>query len=142
MRKIALIMLLSLSIYTRTFAQSADQRAIAQVLEDQRLAWNAGDLLGYMQGYWNSDSLVFIGKKGPQYGWTKTLENYKRSYPNKLSMGDLHFKLLKIDLIDAQNAFVMGEWMLKREKDEPKGYFTLRLKKIEGAWKIIVDHSS
>lgn len=129
-------------LITIVYAQTAEQTKIAKLLEQQRQDWNKGNLKDYMQGYWNSDSLVFIGKNGPKYGWKNTLENYERSYPSKSSMGELRFKLLKIELIDSNNAFVMGEWLLIREADKPKGYFTLHLKKFDGAWKIVYDHSS
>lgn len=141
MKKLLLVFIASI-LCEFSIAQSKDQRAIAQVLESQRLAWNNADLLGYMNGYWHSDSLVFIGKRGPQYGWQKTYDNYLKSYPNKEAMGELHFTLLKVECIDSKNAFVLGKWMLKREKDEPQGYFTLRLKKIKGEWKVVYDHSS
>lgn len=137
-----IVVCIAFLLYTASFAQSKDQKAIANVLEKQRLAWNNGDLLGYMNGYWHSDSLVFIGKRGPQYGWQKTYDNYLKSYPDKAAMGELHFTLLKIECIDKKNAFVMGKWLLKREKDEPQGYFTLRLRKINGEWKVVYDHSS
>lgn len=142
MKKLLLLLTLLLNLYSCAVAQRKDQKAIASVLETQRLAWNNDDLLGYMQGYWHSDSLVFIGKRGPQYGWQKTYDNYLKSYPDKSAMGELYFTLLKIEVIDKQNAFVLGKWLLKREKDEPQGYFTLRLKKIKGEWKVIYDHSS
>ena len=52
--------------------QAQDTRqSILKVLADQRIAWNQGDLQTYMEGYWHSDSLVFIGKNGPKYGWDK-----------------------------------------------------------------------
>lgn len=138
MKKILILILFA----TSSFAQNAEQLKISNTLEQQRLAWNKGDLHGYMQAYWNSDSLVFIGKSGPQYGWQKTFDNYKRSYPDKSAMGELFFKILSVEIINDKEAFVMGEWLLKREKDEPKGYFTLRLRKINSEWKIISDHSS
>lgn len=133
---------MSLCFYTKGLAQSNEQIAVAQLLEDQRLAWNKGDLIGYMNGYWQSDSLVFVGKNGPQYGWQKTYDNYKRSYADKTAMGELFFNLIKIEIIDANNAFVLGQWRLQRIKDEPKGYFTLRLRKFKNQWKVVYDHSS
>jgi len=53
----------------------ADRKEILQSLEDQRIAWNDGSIEKYMNGYWNSDSLRFIGKRGVQYGWNSTFEN-------------------------------------------------------------------
>ena len=124
------------------FAQRSQSDLILKLLEDQRQAWNRGDINEYMQGYNQSDSLLFVGKSGPQYGWNNTLENYKKSYPSKSAMGYLSFDIKEIKMISADHAFVLGAWHLKREKDEPKGYFTLLVKKIKGQWKVITDHSS
>lgn len=137
-----LAVLITIFIYTSVIAQRKDISAVSNVLEHQRIAWNNGDLKGYMDGYWHSDSLVFIGKSGPQYGWQKTYNSYLKSYPDKATMGELHFTLLKIEIINNKNALVLGKWLLKREKDEPQGYFTLRLRKINGEWKVVYDHSS
>ena len=123
------------------FAQRSQSDLILKLLEDQRQAWNRGDLNEYMQGYNQSDSLLFVGKSGPQYGWNNTLKNYKKSYPNKSAMGYLSFDIKEIKMIAADHAFVLGAWHLKRENDEPKGYFTLLVKKIQGQWKVIADHS-
>jgi len=122
--------------------KAQDKQAIASLLETQRLAWNRGDLEAYMQGYWHSDSLLFVGKSGPKYGWQTTLDNYKKGYPDKAAMGQLGFDILKVQLLDKTNAFVLGAWHLKREQDAPGGYFTLLLRKIKGKWKVVADHSS
>ena len=135
-------LLCGLLLLSAVFCFSQDKTAILKVLEDQRLAWNRGDLDGYMQGYWHSDSLLFVGKSGPKYGWQTTLDNYKKGYPDKAAMGQLTFDILKVDLLDKTNAFVLGAWNLKREKDAPGGYFTLLLRKIKGAWLVVADHSS
>ena len=134
--------LFSLMLLLSTFSFGQDKKAITNLLEKQRLAWNRGDLEGYMVGYWKSDSLLFVGKDGPKYGWKTTLENYKKSYPDDDAMGTLTFNILQINIIDLKNAFVLGGWKLKREKDEPQGFFTLWLRRIKGQWKIVADHSS
>ena len=121
------------------FAQ--DKQAILKVMADQQTAWNRGDLDVFMQGYWKSDSLLFVGKTAPTKGWQATLDNYKRGYPNKAAMGTLSFNILKVELLDATNAFVLGGWNVKTDKDAG-GYFTLWFRKINGEWKIVVDHTS
>lgn len=123
-------------------AQENDKNLVLKLLEDQRLAWNRGELKEFMLGYINSDSLLFVGKNGPNYGWDNTLANYQRSYPDKKAMGFLSFNIREVRLISEDYAFVLGAWHLKREKDEPKGFFTLLVKKIKGEWKVIADHSS
>lgn len=141
MKRIALIALMLVSL--GTLAQtSKDKQAILNVLENQRLNWNKGDLETFMQGYVKSDSLLFVGSSGPTYGWQKTLDNYRKTYQGKAGMGQLTFGIKKVDFLNSDIAFVLGSWHLKREKDEPKGYFTLLFKKLNGEWKIFVDHSS
>lgn len=119
-----------------------DKQAIANVLQQQQAAWNKGDIPQFMEGYWKSDSLMFVGSKGTTYGWQPTLDHYKKGYPDKAAMGQLSFKIIKIDILDPNNAFVLGGWGLKREKDAPGGYFTLWFRKINGEWKIVCDHTS
>lgn len=141
MKKI--ILLLILAVATNVNAQkTTDKQAILNLLEQQRGDWNKGDLEAFMHGYWKSDSLLFVGESGPTYGWQKTLDNYKKGYPDKAAMGFLTFGIKKVELITKDRAFVLGSWNIKSEKEELKGYFTLLLRKIEGVWKVVVDHSS
>ena len=141
MKKIIILLLLSVTMNAHA-QKTTDKQAILNLLEQQRGDWNKGDLEAFMQGYWKSDSLLFVGESGPTYGWQKTLDNYKKGYPDKKSLGFLTFGIKKVELITKDRAFVLGSWNVKREKDELKGYFTLLLRKIEGVWKVIVDHSS
>lgn len=128
---------------TTAFTMKAQEKeAILKVLTTQQAAWNRGDIEDFMQGYWKSDSLLFVGKSAPTHGWQATFDNYKKGYPDKAAMGTLTFDIMKVKLLDATNAFILGGWKLKREKDTPGGYFTLWFRKINGEWKIVVDHSS
>jgi hypothetical protein len=115
---------------------------IRKVLSDQVYAWNNGNLTLYMSGYWESDSLKFIGKSGIQYGWQKTLEGYKKSYPDKATMGILAFDEITVDMLSSETAFVIGKWSLIRDKGNMNGIFTLIFKRINGSWLIVCDHTS
>lgn len=126
------------------FAQnfSEEKNEIMKVLNLQETAWNKGDLEEYMSGYWHSDSLMFVGSKGIQFGWEKTLANYKKSYPDKKAMGELSFEIISLDVLSEESAFMLGKWFLKREIGNLSGHFTLLWKKISGEWKVVIDHSS
>ena len=63
--------------------QSQEKEAILEVMSQQEQDWNNGDIDAFMQGYWQSDSLMFVGKNGIKYGWQTTLENYKNSDPTQ-----------------------------------------------------------
>ena len=95
-----------------------------------------------MEGYWKSDSLRFIGKSGINYGWQATLDNYKKSYPDKAAMGQLEFDILSVEPLGSENYLVTGKWKLTRESDNPNGLFTLVWKRFGDDCKIIYDHSS
>ena len=116
-------------------------KEIKKVLSAQQNAWNEGNIEVFMQGYWPSDSLTFIGSKGLTYGWKKTLDNYKKSYPDKATMGKLQFDILKLDILSADAAILIGRYTLIREKDQPTGLFTLVWKKIDGKWVIVSDQT-
>ena len=118
-----------------------DAEQIQQIMAAQEKAWNRGDLEAFMQGYWQSEDLAFVGKSGLKKGWQTTLDNYKKSYPNKSAMGILKFTLLDSQ-VSGDSAFVLGKWHLTRDKDTPNGHFTLYWKKINDDWKIVIDHSS
>ena len=119
-----------------------DASEIRSIMAAQEDAWNRADLDAFMEGYWKSDSLRFIGSRGLTFGWEQTLANYKKSYPDAEKMGKLTFTILSVEILSPENAFVTGKWLLNRATDAPEGYYTLLWKKIAGRWVIVVDHSS
>ena len=122
---------------------TAARRDIVALLTEQTAAWNKGDIPGFMQGYWKSDSLVFIGRKGPTYGWQPTLANYQKGYPNAAAMGKLDFSGLRVSLLAPEAAQVVGHWHLARPTEgDVGGHFLLVLRKIDGQWKVVADHTN
>ena len=124
------------------FAQSKNELAIRKILDDQTAAWNRGDIDGFMKGYWENDSLMFIGKSGVTYGWSNTLKNYKKNYPDTATMGKLAFTLIEVKELSKEYYHVTGKWFLKRSIGDIGGHYTLLFRKINGRWVIISDHSS
>ncbi len=118
------------------------ERAIRAVMADQQAAWNRGDLTAFMDGYWRSDSLRFIGSRGLTYGWQPTLDNYRKGYPDRDAMGQLTFDILSVEQLSARSAFVVGRWHLARKSGDVGGHYTLLWKKIGGKWRIVADHTS
>ena len=125
------------------FAQKQNKE-VGQVLTNMKTqedSWNKGDVKGFMEYYWHSDSLKFIGSKGITYGWQKTLDNYIKGYPNKEAMGILTFTILESIQLSETSIYVIGKWELKKEKPSG-GHFTLLWKKINSQWVIVADHTS
>ncbi len=121
---------------------SEDESAIRHLMDDQVRAWNKGDVGGFMDGYWKSDSLMFVGKNGPEYGWQPVLEHYKKGYPDQAAMGVLKFDHLLLKKLSGEYYFVTGAWQIHKTAGDIGGQFTLLFRKLDGAWKIIVDHTS
>ncbi len=142
MKKIFIICYLSFCTAC-LLAQTDDFAAIRNVMNVQVAAWNNGDIDNFMQTYWKSDSLMFIGSSEPTYGWQTTLDHYKNSYPDTTTMGKLSFNLIQLRKLSDEYYFVIGGWHLKRTAAKSVGgYFTLLFRKINGEWKIVVDHTS
>lgn len=116
--------------------------AIENIMQQQQIAWNNGDIEGFMAPYWQNDSLVFIGSRGLNYGWHTVLNNYKKSYPDQSAMGTLTFKNQLYRPLDQGYFWVAGQWTLHRDNDTLSGHYTLVWKKIKNTWFIISDHSS
>ena len=142
MRKIVLFIVGIVLTFTTT-AKKKDLKAITNVLAVQAAEWNKGNVAAYMKGgYWENDSLLFIGSKGPVYGYEPTLKNYLRSYPDAAHTGHLTLTLLNSKRLSAKYYFVVGKWQLERSAGNVGGYFTLLFKKVKRHWVIIADHSS
>jgi len=140
MKKLFLALFLLAAIISG--AQSKDEKSVRSILENQTTAWNRGDINGFMNGYWQNDSLMFIGKTDVTYGWSNTLNHYKKSYPDTITMGKLDFTLIDVKRLSAEYYHVVGKWHLHRSVGDLSGHFTLLFRKFGNHWYIIADHSS
>ncbi len=142
MQKNLLLLLAVCIFYHAAVAQSSAQKSVKAVMDMQTEEWNKGNIVAFMQTYWKNDSLMFIGKNGVTYGWQKALDNYKKHYPDTAAMGHLNFELVEVKELSSTACFVVGKWFLTRTIGNVNGAFTLLLRKINGRWLIVADHSS
>jgi ketosteroid isomerase-like protein len=122
-------------------APNADAQ-IRAVLDTQTSSWNHGDIDSFMSGYWKSDETEFIGASGITRGWQSVLDRYRRNYPDAKAMGQLSFGNLEIHVTCPDAAYVIGEFHLVREKDNPSGVFTLNFRRFPEGWRIVADHTT
>jgi beta-aspartyl-peptidase (threonine type) len=119
------------------------EKAVRTVLDAQVVAWNNGDVEGFMEGYWRSPKLTFSSGSDTTRGWDATLQRYKKKYQSEgAEMGKLTFRDLEIEPLAPDAALVRGRWQLVRTKDKPGGVFTLILRKVPEGWRIVHDHTS
>ncbi|MFT3932075.1 MAG: DUF4440 domain-containing protein [Chitinophagaceae bacterium] len=143
MKQFHLIIACILLFCSSTFAQAGkDQKEIIDILNKQTVSWNKGNLEEFMQGYWQNDSLMYVGKSGVTYGYNNALANYKKNYDSPEKMGKLFFEIIKVRKLSAEYYWVLGKWFLKRSVGDVSGHYTLLFRKIAGKWQIVADHSS
>ena len=123
--------------------ENLDVSEIRSLLNRQTICWNLGNVECFMMGYWESDSLIFIGRSGITYGYQNTLEGYKERYSDKSAMGELKFDIMEMRKISDEVYLVVGKFYLERESlEDLEGIFTLTLKKIKDKWAIVADHTT
>lgn len=141
----AILLILFIGLASLAIAQTefqVDSSSVVAKLFAQQACWNNGDIDCFMEAYWKSDSLKFIGKDGITYGWEATIDRYKSKYPDQSYMGSLSFNVLELEYLEANTLMLVGKWDLKRTMGDVGGHFTLIWKRISGEWVIVADHTS
>ena len=123
-------------------AAASAQTQIEAVLRTQQDAWNRGDVEAFLQGYWHSPELTFSGSGGTARGWDGVLARYRKSYPDRASMGQLAFSQLEFRELGPKAYLVLGSWHLTRSGGDVGGVFTLIFQHFSEGWRIIHDHTS
>lgn len=127
---------------TKKISNIEAEASIKAVMKMQEQAWSDGDVHQFMEGYWKSENLSFVGRSGINKGWQTTLDNYIKAYPTKDAMGKLTFDILEMNRISNLAYHMIGRYTLVRKEDKPTGLFTLIWKYIDGKWLIVSDHTS
>lgn len=146
MKQIPFFIIISLLSVHASSAQQGEskqeaEKTIRLVLQKQELAWNNYDLDEFMEGYWKSDSLVFISSQVTK-GWAVTLQNYKLKYSNQVEIGSLKFDIFDVRSLTPDVYVVTGSYFLTRTTTNLDGLFTLLFQKKNGKWVIVYDHTS
>ncbi|HRI13076.1 MAG TPA: nuclear transport factor 2 family protein [Verrucomicrobiota bacterium] len=126
---------------SRSPASSAEAQ-IKTVLQNQVLAWNSGDLIGFMDGYARLDTTRFVSGGTVTQGWQTVFDRYRARYTNAATMGHVVFSEVQVEMLSADAGFVTGAWQLARTGDAPSGRFTLLFRRLSGGWRIVYDHTS
>jgi len=128
--------------------RTEDEKAIRRVLDAQVMAWNKGDLDGFMAGYWRDDKLTFTSGDKVTRGWNATRARYQKKYftPNAEGKfedrGELSFGELEVERLSSDTACVRGRYFLKLAGKTDTGRFTLSFRLLPEGWRITSDHTS
>lgn len=116
---------------------------VSSALDSSAAAWNRGDLSGFMAPYRASATMTYIGAPGLVVGHRALRQRYAPYFEPGAERDSLRFADLSTRPLGEDHALATGRWILHRgDRVTSHGYFSLVLRKVEGRWKIVHDHSS
>ena len=139
---LTLFFIVSGFLFSQQVVSKKDSLAVVKVLFEQQNHWNKGDIDAFMEGYLKSDELVFSGASGPIYGWEATRDRYKRTYSDRVKIGELKFDVLHLLALSPTVIQLQGKFYLTRTIGDAQGFFTLNWVRVKNKWYIISDHTS
>jgi uncharacterized protein (TIGR02246 family) len=105
-------------------------------------AWNRGDLEAYLAGYWESEKTRWITRGKIIRGVNAIRAMYKSLFDSPEKMGKFEVKELEVDILTDSDALVVGQWSHTAGQLVRQGVFTVYMKKLEGEWVVVIDHTS
>ncbi|MEM9169354.1 MAG: nuclear transport factor 2 family protein [Pseudomonadota bacterium] len=74
-------------------------------------------------------------------GWESTLNRYRERYGDGDALGQLDFDDLDVTMISDDVGVVVGRYALERDGQTDGGVFSLVLRRIDGHWRVVHDHT-
>src|SRR6266403_1571777 len=93
------LVLASISVLVASVVSAASGDTMAQiraVTSAQVMAWNRGDIDGFMKGYARSSTTEFVSGDRITRGWQTVRDRYRKKYGSREKMGRLTFSEIKI----------------------------------------------
>lgn len=144
-RALPLLCMLALGCSSAAVAKEDSDagKAVTEILNMQKDAWNKGDLDQFMSGYLHSPDISFTSGGKEVWGYDALKERYQKRYgQSKDTMGQLKFTDLKTFELGPKNELVIGHWHLDLASSSLDGVFSLIFVKAKDGWKIFHDHTS
>ena len=106
--------------------------------------WNAHDLEGYMEVYWNSPELLVVVDSEQFNGWQQLHDSYINGYPDRNSMGFIQPTRIQVKLLKPDLALALTWWTaaFPSSLQTVVGTSTMNLQKFDDGWKIVASHTS
>lgn len=113
------------------------------LLDRSAAAWNRGDLEGFMSVYLQSPETTYLGESGLRTGYDAIRQRYAPLFRAGAERDSLRFEELRVRSVGEDVAVGTARWVLHRGGETTgAGPFTLVLRRVDGSWRIVHDHSS
>jgi uncharacterized protein (TIGR02246 family) len=118
-------------------------REICSTLGRAAANWNRGDLDAFLSDYLPGEQTTFIGRSGVLHG----PEAIRSVYASRFAPGgvrdSLSFEHLEVDLLAPNLANAIAYYVLSRgDSTVARGPTSLVMRRVDGRWRIVHDHSS
>ncbi|MCA1748072.1 MAG: DUF4440 domain-containing protein [Parasphingopyxis sp.] len=115
-----------------------------QAFAEMRAAWNRGDLEAALDGYWNSPDLVWVSRSGVSRGFAQFAEGMRADFGDAPeTMGEFTAEILDSRQIGDYGAITVARWSIDRDGEQIMGgVSTMLWRRIEGEWRIVLEHAS
>lgn len=124
-------------------ARSGLEEEVRTMLGRSAEGWNRGDLDAFMAVYRDSPETTYVGGTGLRVGYEAIRGRYAPLFAPGADRDSLRFRDLRVRRVGDGVAVGTARWELHREgRVTASGPFTLVLRRVDGEWKIVHDHSS
>lgn len=115
---------------------------VKAVLDAQGAAWNAGDLDAYLSHYAKGPDTVHITGGEIITGSEAIGAGYRARNPDPSAYGEIAYTDLKVTALSDRAAIAHAPWSWTLGEASAEGVFTLVLEEIDGAWRVVHDHTT
>jgi len=117
------------------------------MLAHAAINWNRGDLDAFIGDYLPSDSTTYIGGRGLVRGPAAIRSSYARLFTGEVVRDSLSFTILDVDAVAPDVANLIAQYTLARrvggrDSVTARGPTSLLVRRVDGRWRIVHDHSS
>jgi uncharacterized protein (TIGR02246 family) len=132
------------SLRANSSASKSDGRLVYEILLKMLDRWNAHDIEGHLEVYWNSPDLLVVVDSEQFNGWQQLHDSYLNGYPDRNSMGFIDPQRIQVKLLKPDLALALTWWSISFPTSGQKvvGNTTTNLQKFDDGWKIVASHTS
>jgi len=134
------------------YSPSASDRArlhdeIAAMLANSAASWNRGDLDAFVADYMPGSETTYIGSRGVLRGPVAIRAAYAPRFAPGGVRDSLSFELLDVDplapdVLNVIATYILARHVNGRDSVTARGPTSLVMRRADGRWRIIHDHSS
>ena len=132
------------SLSANSSVSKPDDQQVYEILLKMLDRWNAHDIEGHLEAYWNSPELLVVIDSEQVNGWQQLHDSYIKGYPDRSAMGFIEPGRVQVRLLNPDFALALTWWTINFPSSKQKvvGNTTMNLQKFDDGWKIVASHSS